>query len=66
MINSGLFLYLFGVIFIFMFWFRVRGLTFEQLLQRSEQEHERVKIIFNKHPHGGSWHEFKQWWKEQK
>jgi hypothetical protein len=65
MIISGWFLYLLVVLFILLFWIKVRGLTFEELLERSVHEHEYVKIIFAKHPQGGSWHEFKQWLKEQ-
>lgn len=62
--NYGWFLYLLGSLFILLFWYRSRGLTFEELLARSEHEHECVKKIFAKHPHGGSWGEFKEWQKE--
>ena len=65
MINYGWFLYILGTLFVLLFWFRSHGLTFAELLKRSKYEHECVKRIFAIHPHGGSWHEFKQWMKEQ-
>lgn len=61
--NSGLFLYFLCALFIFLFWSRVRGLTFDEILRRSRLEHEHVKKILGKHPHGGTWKEMKHWLK---
>ena len=64
MLNTGWFLYILGVLFVLLFWSRSRGLTFEELLKRSEHEHKCVQRIFASHPHGGSWGKFKVWQKE--
>ena len=64
MLNSGWFLYILGTLFILLFWYKSRGLSFEELLKRSEHEHKCVQRIFSRHPHGGTWKETKQWMKE--
>ena len=64
MLNFGWFLYILGALFIIIFWYKSRGLTFEELLKRSENEHERVKRVFAGYPHGGTWKEIKHWMKE--
>jgi hypothetical protein len=65
MIDSGWVLYLLGLLFVLLFIFKFRGFTFEELLERSALEHDSVKRIHMKHPHGGTWHEFKQWMNEE-
>jgi len=48
-----------------LFWRQVRGLSFEELLDRSAREHEAVKRVFARHPRGGAWPQFRSWFEHE-
>lgn len=62
MIALGWMLYVMGGAILALFWWNARGLTFEELVERSALEHEVVKQVFAHHPRGGSWREFSSWY----
>ncbi len=64
MTTLGWALYLLALALAFWFWRRVRGLSFEDILDRSAHEHHRVMAVFSRHPHGGNWREYRQWEKD--
>jgi hypothetical protein len=43
------------------FWTKVRGSTFDDLLDGAGDEHHRVHDVLAKHPQGGTWAEYKSW-----
>ena len=43
------------------FWRRVRGQSFDEILTLRSHEHHRVTAVFETHPHGGSWREYRRW-----
>lgn len=65
MAELGSLLYVAFALLVYMFWRRVRGETFEEILESSEREHHRVARVLKKHPHGGTWPEFQAWLKGQ-
>ncbi len=66
MTSLGYLLYLLLAAIIFAMWRRVRGLAFTDLIERSAQEHHVIQRIGEKHPGGGSWKEFKEWYRAAK
>jgi hypothetical protein len=64
MIESGWILYVALLALLYLFWRNVRGLSFDDLLERSAREHHTVLKVIKKHPRGGSWSEHKQWMRE--
>lgn len=65
MAASGVLLYLLIAGLLVMFWRRVRGMSFDELLERSRREHHHVRRVLAKHPRGGSWKEHKAWMREE-
>lgn len=65
MTELGSLLYVVFALLVYMFWRRVRGETFDEILESSEREHHRVARVLKKHPHGGTWSEFQAWLKDQ-
>lgn len=59
--DIGLILYLLVVPILYGMWQRTRGLSFEELLERSAREHELVHRVLAEHPLGGTWSEFQAW-----
>jgi len=43
------------------FWTKVRGSSFDDLLNRASRDHHRVHDVLAKHPQGGTWAEYKSW-----
>ena len=43
------------------FWSKVRGCSLDDLLERATGEHHRVHGVLAKHPHSGTWAEYKSW-----
>jgi hypothetical protein len=64
MIESGWVIYIVLAALVYLFWRSVRGLSFDDLLERSAREHDRVSRIITKHPRGGTWSECKRWLQE--
>ncbi len=65
MIESGWIIYVVLAALVYLFWRNVRGLSFDDLLERAAREHHRVLRIIAKHPWGGAWSECKRWMQEQ-
>jgi hypothetical protein len=65
MIESGMILYVLLFAILALLWSRVRGLSFEALLERSGREHHRVHGVLAKHPGGGAWRDYTGWLREE-
>ena len=52
MLENGTILYLFLFALLAWFWWRVRGLSFNELLDRSAHEHHLALEVAMKHPRG--------------
>ena len=65
MIYSSYILVVFLALILWAFWQKVRGQRFDDLLKASALEHHRVAEVHKKHPHGGTWGEFKLWYETE-
>jgi Copper binding octapeptide repeat len=63
--STGYILHLLLLSIIYMMWRRVRGMSFEAMLDRSADEHHVVQAFHAQHPHGGTWSQFRQYWTER-
>ena len=61
----GLLIYVLLVWFLIMFWRKVHGLSFEDMLRRSAAEHTFVLSVTSRHPRGGTWGEHNRWMREE-
>lgn len=61
MADLGWLLYGVFALLLFYFWTKVRGCSFDDLLDRATDEHHRVHAVLARHPHGGTWAEYKGW-----
>jgi len=43
------------------FWLRIRNFTLGQLFDQSSRHHHHVLAVLDKHPHGGTWRQFRSW-----
>lgn len=64
MIELGWILYVLLAALLFLFWRKTRGLSFDDLLDRSARDHHHVQRVIAKHPHGGAWQEHQRWMQE--
>jgi len=46
---------------LFYFWTKIRGASFDELLQRQHDEHVAVHKVLHKHPEGGTFAEYQRW-----
>ena len=65
MTETGPLLYVLVVALLLMFWWKVRGLSFDALLEQGRSEHRHVLKVIAKHPHGGTWKEHRKWMREE-
>ncbi len=65
MFDFGWILYVLLAALLYLFWFKTRGMSFDDLLNQSAREHHEVMKVTARHPHGGTWHEHKQWMKRE-
>jgi hypothetical protein len=61
MIYSGLILHLLLAAIVLQFWRNSRGMSVDELLERSAREHHVVKEVHARHPLGGTWKEYRKW-----
>ncbi len=61
MADLGWLLYVLLAILLWYFWTRVRGASFDDLLERAHDEHIRVHKVLHKHPAGGTFEEYRRW-----
>ncbi len=66
MTEAGPLLYVMVAGLLLMFWRKVRGLSFDDLLEQSHREHRHVLKMIASHPHGGTWKEHQKRLREQK
>ena len=59
--ESGLLLYLLVAALLALFWAKVRGKSFDDLLVQAAREHHHVLRVLERHPRGGTWKEHKTW-----
>lgn len=57
----GVTLYVLAVAIAVWFALRVRGRSFGEILDSRSAEHHRVMEVFAKHPHGGTYREYRHW-----
>ena len=57
----GFLLYPMMLIILGFMWRNVRGMTIEQIVDKSAHEHHMINHIFQQHPAGGDWNEFQMW-----
>ena len=65
MTETGPLLYVLLVALLFLFWWKVRGLSFDALLEQGYHEHRHVLKVNAKHPLGGAWKEHRKWMREE-
>jgi len=61
MATLGWLLYVMLAVLLYYFWTKVRGYSYDDLLERATHEHHQVHAVLAKHPRGGSWAEYKRW-----
>ncbi len=66
MTETGPLLYVLVVALLLMFWWKVRGLSFDALLEQGRREHRQVLKVIAKHPHDGTWKEHRKWMREER
>lgn len=64
MAELGSLLYVALAILVYMFWRRVKGQSFNQILEAGNRSHHHVVRILKKHPRGGTWRDFQAWMKQ--
>ncbi len=57
----GWFLYLVLAVLLYYFWTKIRGASFDELLDRAHDEHIAVHKVLKKHPEGGTYEEYQRW-----
>ncbi len=61
MMLTSYLLYLMMAAILLWMWRRVRGMTLEEIVQASANEHHELNAVFETHPRGGSWPELCGW-----
>ncbi len=65
MTETGPLLYALLVALLLIFWWRVRGQSFDALLEQGHREHHHILKVITKNPHGGTWKEHRKWMREE-
>lgn len=61
MADFGWLLYAVLAALLFYFWTKVRGASFDDLLQRAHDEHVAVHKVLKEHPEGGAYEDYRRW-----
>ena len=61
----GVILYGLLAVLCFMFWWKARGKSLDDLMAQNEHEHHHVHRVIAKHSLGGTWREHGLWMKEE-
>ncbi|MCZ6634845.1 MAG: hypothetical protein O7G87_15695 [bacterium] len=64
-IHFGTILYLLLLALVLLFWQKMRGLSFDDILGKIDHEHHHVHRVIAKHLLGGTWKEHQQWMEEE-
>ena len=59
--DLGWLLYVVLAVLLYYFWTKVRGASFDELLDRAHDEHVAVHNVLHTHPKGGTFEEFQRW-----
>ncbi len=54
-------LYLVLAALLFYFWTKIRGASFDEMLDRAHDEHVAVHEVLKAHPEGGTYEEYQRW-----
>ncbi len=65
MTETGPLLYVLVIALLLMFWWKVRGQSFDAMIEQGRHEHRHVLKVIAKHPHGGTWKEHRKWMREE-
>ena len=63
---SGATLYLLLVTILILLWRKSRGKSIQDLLEQDIRTHHIVQNVIAKHPHGGTWRQYRQWMAAEK
>ncbi|MGC1955584.1 MAG: hypothetical protein WA970_24040 [Gammaproteobacteria bacterium] len=58
---SGAILYFLLVAILILFWRKSRGRSLHDLLEQDSHTHHIIQRVMTKHPHGGTWQQYRQW-----
>ena len=61
MAELGWLLYLLLAALLFYFWMNIRGMSFDDMIDRQHDVHVAVHEVLHKHPKGGTYGEFNRW-----
>ena len=57
----GVILYLLLLALSIMFWQKLRGMSFDDVLTEIDRVHHHVHKVIAEHPQGGTWQKHQQW-----
>lgn len=60
-VASGYLLYLVVAALLALFWRHRRGKSVDELLARATRDHHHVHRVLARHPHGGTWQDYREW-----
>ncbi len=58
---SGFLLYPIMALILLWMWYRVKGMSIEDIVRQSSEEHHMLVEVFDQHPQGGDWTQYQQW-----
>jgi hypothetical protein len=59
--DMGWMLYLVFAVLLFYFWTKIRGASYDELMERAHEEHITVHNVLKTHPKGGTYEEYHRW-----
>lgn len=59
--DMGWMLYLVFAVLLFYFWTKIRGASYDDLMDRAHDEHIAVHKVLKTHPKGGTYEEYHRW-----
>ncbi len=59
--DLGWLVYVLLAALLYYFWTKVRGISFDELIERDHEEHIRVHKVLHKHPKGGTFEQYRRW-----
>jgi hypothetical protein len=59
--DMGWMLYLVFAVLLFYFWTKIRGASYDELMERTHEEHITVHNVLKTHPKGGTYEEYHRW-----
>ena len=59
--DLGWLLYVVFAVLLYYFWTKVRGESYDELIERAHDEHVNVHNVLKSHPKGGTYEDYKRW-----